>query len=194
MIEFVDGELISKSPSYAVIRAQGVGYRLIISLSTFDDLPPVGDPLRLWSHYQLREDEATLFGFSTLEERWLFQQLISVNGVGPKLAITMLSSARVEAIRHAVANGDSDRLKAIPKIGAKIAERIVLELKKKVQQVSPAGDGAVFSGTGSAVEQSIEALVALGFSHLEAERAVERARSKGASAVEELVKHSLRGS
>ncbi len=192
MIEFVEGELAVRSPSFAVVKCGGLGYRVTISLSTFDVLPPTGDSVRLWTHLQLRDEEVSLFGFASLEERWLFQQLISVNGVGPKLAITMLSAAKSDTIRRAVAEGDSATLKGIPKIGAKIADRIVLELKKKVGLESGDLTSPSFGGPGQGIREATDALVSLGFSRSEAERAVENAHKQGAGGTEELVKHALR--
>lgn len=194
MIEYLDGLLATKAPSHAVVDLNGVGYRGLISLATYDQLPAVGERVKLWTHLQIREEEQTLFAFASLEERWLFQHLISVNGVGPKLAITMLSSMRPDLLRAAVTSGDATRLKSIPKIGAKIAERIVLELKKKLGTASP--DFAMsqsLSGSGDILE-AVEALVSLGFTRLEAERAVQSAAERGATGTEELVKRSLRKS
>ncbi|MBU0509373.1 Holliday junction branch migration protein RuvA [bacterium] len=191
MIEFVEGVLTAKSPSHAVIQVGGIGLRGIISLSTYDDLPAIGQPFRLWTHLQVRDDELVLFAFSALEERWLFRHLITVNGVGPRLAMTVLSAARSETIRRAVADGDSDRLKSIPRIGAKIAERIVLELKKKLGEELPE-TAAMPGAVGSGVREAVDALCALGFTRNEAEKAVAGAAKRGAQGVEELVKQSLR--
>lgn len=192
MIEFLDGKLAIKAPAHAVIDIGGVGYRTFISLATYDQLPGVGERVKLWTHAQYREDEHILFAFFSLEERWLFEHLISVNGVGPKLAITMLSAMRPEAIRQAVTGGDAKRLQSIPKIGAKIAERIVLELKKKLGSELPEFAAADSFGESSDIMEAVDALTALGFSRLEAERAVHSAFEKGAVGAEELVKRSLR--
>jgi len=190
MIEFVEGALAAKTTSQAVVTVGGIGLKSMISLSTYDDLPAVGEKTRLWTHLQFREDELHLFGFSTREERQLFQHLISVNGVGPRLAMILLSAARPEVIRRAVAEGDSDRLKSVPRIGTKIAERIVLELKKKVGEEAP----ELAAGTGKAreVPQAVTALCALGFTRAEAEKAVDGALKRGGASVEELVKLALR--
>ncbi len=164
----------------------------MISLTTYDDLPAVGAEVKLWTIVQIREEEISVFGFSTLEERWLFQQLVTVNGVGPKLAITVLSASRPEMIRRAVAEGDSDRLKTIPRIGSKIADRIVLELKKKLGEELPEFTTSSAGGPASDIRSAVDALTALGFSRAEAEKAVDRARQRGATGVEELIKQSLR--
>ncbi len=192
MMDFVEGVLVTKSPSYAVVNCGGLGVKSIISLTTYDDLPGVGTKVLLWTYLQMREDELTLFGFSTQEERWMFQHLISVNGVGPKLGITMLSAAKADLLRRAISEGDSDRLKTIPKIGSKIADRIVLELKKKLGEEHPEFAMTSLSGPGGDIRAAVDALNALGFSRAEAEKAVENARKQGAAGVEELVKLSLR--
>jgi Holliday junction DNA helicase RuvA len=194
MIDFIEGILAVKSPSYAVIQAGGLGIRAHISLTTFEALPMVGEKVRLWSVLQLRDEELNLFAFSTQEERWIFQNLITVNGVGPKLAIVALSAARPDVIRQAVIAGDSARLRTIPRIGAKIAERIVLELKKKMGENAPDFVTQSSGSRGGDIQQAIDALCALGFSRMEAEKAVDGAVKRGATGIEELVKHSLRGS
>ena len=112
MIEFVEGRLTSKSPSSAVVQVGGLGLRAIISLNTYDDLPAPGEEVRLWTYFQIRDEEPVLFGFSTREERWLFENLISVNGVGPRLATTILSGAKSEVIRKALEQTRWNRKKA----------------------------------------------------------------------------------
>jgi Holliday junction DNA helicase RuvA len=192
MMDFVEGKLVAKSPSHVVVNCGGLGVRGIISLSTYDDLPSVGADVRLWTYLQMREDEITVFGFSTQEERWMFQHLISVNGVGPRLAITMLSAAKADLLRRAISEGDSDRLKTIPKIGSKIADRVVLELKKKLGEEHPEFAASAPTGPAGEIRAAVDALNALGFSRAEAEKAVDNARKQGATGVEELVKLSLR--
>jgi Holliday junction DNA helicase RuvA len=191
MIEFVEGVLTAKSPSTAVVQVGGLGLRGNISLNTYDDLPAVGKTVKLWTLLHLREEEFTLFAFSTLEERWLFQHLVSVNGVGPRLAMIMLSAAKAETIRRAVVEGDSDRLKSIPRIGSKIAERIVLELRKKLGEEIPEF-ATPPSGAGGEAAEAVRALCALGFTRADAEKAVDGAAKRGAQGVEGLVKFALR--
>jgi Holliday junction DNA helicase RuvA len=185
MMDFVEGSLVA-------IKCGGIGIRGIISLNTYDDLPAVNADVRLWTFLQIRDEEISVFAFSTQEERWLFQHLIAVNGVGPRLAITMLSAAKADIIRRAIAEGDSDRLKTIPRIGTKIADRIVLELKKKLGEGHPDFAMTPSSGPASDIRAAVDALNALGFSRTEAEKAVDSARKRGATSVEELVKLSLR--
>jgi Holliday junction DNA helicase RuvA len=193
MIDFIEGILAVKSPSSAVVQTGGLGLQAHISLSTYEDLPSTGESVRLWTVLQMREEELNLFAFSSREERWVFQHLISVNGIGPKLAIVALSAARPDVIRRAIVDGDAARLKAIPRIGTKIAERMVLELKKKFGQGAP--EFVSVSGgshTGGDVQQAVDALCALGFTRAEAEKSVDGAVKRGATGVEELVKLSLR--
>jgi Holliday junction DNA helicase RuvA len=192
MIEFIEGKLCAKSPSHVVVQVGGMGLRGIISLNTYDELPAMNEQVRLWTHLQIRDEEPVLFAFATQEERWLFQQLITVNGVGPRLAITMLSGAKSETIRKAVIDGNSDRLKSIPRIGAKIADRVVLELRKKLGESVPEFVSKSSDGKGNDVREAVDALGALGFTRVQAENAVEGALKRGAKSVEELVKLSLR--
>jgi len=191
MIDFVEGILVTKSPSQATVLVGGMGIRGNISLATYDELPVVGEEVRLWTHLQLREEELTLFAFATQEERWMFLHLITVNGVGPKLAMVALSAARAETIRRAIIEGDSDRLKSIPRIGSKIADRIVLELKKKLSEDAPRFETGV-SSKSDEIQQAVSALCALGFTRAEAEKSVDGALKRGGTGVEELVKLSLR--
>jgi Holliday junction DNA helicase RuvA len=194
MIEYIEGMLADKTPSAAVIDVGGVGFNCMISLSTFDELPQTGSKARLWTHLQIREEQPVLYGFAAVEERWLFRHLISVNGVGPKLAITILSGARAAVIREAIAHGDSGRLKSVRGIGAKIADRIVLELQKKLSMESPATPGVPLDAKSAALRQAIDALVALGIRQSEAENAVAETAKRGVTGVEELIKQSLRKS
>ena len=194
MIEYVEGLLADKSPSSAVIEVGGVGFGCMISLTTFDELPQAGSNAKLWTHLQIRDEQPVLYGFATVEERWLFRNLISVNGVGPKLAITILSGARAASIREAISQGDGGRLKAVRGIGAKTADRIVLELQKKMRMEGPTTPGVPIDAKSAALRQAIDALVALGIKQTEAESAVSESAKRGASGVEELIKQSLRKS
>lgn len=192
MIEFVEGILAEKTPSTAVVDVGGVGFGCMISLSTYDELSSVGSKQRLWTHLQMRDEQPLLFGFASLAERWLFRNLITVNGVGPKLAITILSGARSADIQRAIAGGDSARLKTVRGIGAKTADRIVLELQKKLSAEGPAITGIPVDAKTDSLRQAIDALVALGIKQSEAESAVSENAKRGVTGVEELIKQSLR--
>lgn len=192
MIEFVEGILAEKSPSTAVIDVGGVGFGCIISLSTYDELSAAGAPQRLWTHLQFRDEQPLLFGFASLAERWLFRNLITVSGVGPKLAITILSGARAGDIQRAVANGDSARLKSVRGIGAKTADRIVLELQKKFSTEGPVVMGTPLDAETDTLRQAVNALIALGIKQSEAEQAVSDTAKRGVTGIEALIKQSLR--
>jgi Holliday junction DNA helicase RuvA len=194
MIEFLEGIIAEKTPSTAVIDVGGVGFGCLISLSTYDELTAPGSKQRLWTHLQIRDEQPQLFGFASIEERWLFRNLITVNGVGPKLAITILSGARAADIRQAISEGDSARLKSVRGIGAKTADRIVLELQKKLSSEAPAITGVAADAKTDSIHQAVNALVALGIKQTEAEKAVSETAKRGVTGVEELIKQSLRKS
>lgn len=194
MIDYLKGKLAEKTPASCVIETGGVGMEAKISLSTFDELPKIEADAHLWTRMVVREDEILLFGFATREERWLFDHLISVSGVGPKLALTILSGARPELIRETVAVGDSARLRAMRGIGAKTADRIVLELSKKFSDGLPEWSLSKSSGPASAVRQARDALISLGLTLAEADKAIEHARQQGAVEVEDLIKSALKKS
>jgi holliday junction DNA helicase RuvA len=180
MITHVHGILAAKGPSQAVVEAGGVGYGLEIPFSTFGVLPEVGGEVKLLTHYHVREDAHKLFGFATEGERELFRQLISVSQIGPKVALNILSKVSVQDLVEIVATGDLGRLKGVPGIGPKIAERLVVELKGKLKGVEavPATKGAPrAAGTtrqGELRRDCYDALLALGYTDTQVIRALER--------------------
>lgn len=200
MITFLHGKLVEALPTQVIIDVNGVGYEVLIPLSSYDKLPSPGSELRLLTHLAVREDAHVLYGFMTPAERDLFRLLINtVSGIGPKIALNVLSGISVVAFRGAVANGDLKALSQISGIGKKTAERIIVELRDKV---GPAGAWEASSAQRalSAEDQKINdavlALIALGFKQVEAHDAV-----KGAVAllgpqagVEQLVRASLKKS
>lgn len=176
MIVHLNGILEVKDPARIVIDVAGVGYEVFIPLSTFDRLPAEGQPLKLLTHHEVREDAQLLFGFATKEERDLFELVIGVNGVGPKLGLAVLSGMSVGEMQLAVANGDAKRLASIKGIGKKTAERIVVELRDKVNPIEALANGkaagdAVKSGV---LRDAMLALTALGFSDDAARAKVEK--------------------
>jgi len=192
MIEFIAGELVELGPDYAVIDADGVGYRLWISSNTRFELSetPPGESVRLLTHLQWREEGPELYGFVDKAERELFRLLLGVNGIGPRLALQVLSGISPEGLRQAVLHGRSEELQRVRGIGKRIAERIVLELKDKLP---PVGVEAPMPTTAEA-ELAYEALRALGFTATEAHRALERAQAQAGSeglSTEELIKRAL---
>jgi Holliday junction DNA helicase RuvA len=174
MISFLDGELVEALPTQVVISVQGVGYLVQIPLSSFDHLPTVGERVRLLTHFVVREDAHLLFGFVTSAERDLFRLLIQhVTGVGPKMALALLSGMSVEQFKTAVVNGDLTALAKISGLGKKTAERIVLELKDKIG-VAAAWELGAAGGDDKRARGSdaVLALLSLGFRQVEAQKAV----------------------
>jgi holliday junction DNA helicase RuvA len=168
MIAFVHGTLVEALPTMAVIDVHGVGYELLIPLSSFDKLPPPGGEVKLLTHLAVREDAHTLYGFATTAERDLFRMLINlVSGIGPKIALNILSGVSAHAFRAAVAAADVKALSQISGVGKKTAERIVVELKDKLGLIST---GSVLAGTRAELPvgdqklaDATAALQALGF-------------------------------
>jgi len=198
MITFLHGKLVEALPTHVTVDVSGVGYEALIPLSSFDKLPPPGQPIRLLTQLVVREDSQTLYGFMSSEERDLFRLLINtVSGIGPKTALNVLSGISVTAFRGAVASGDLKSLSKISGVGKKTAERIVVELKDKIGMAG-AWEAASAKHGLSADEQRINdavlALVALGFKQVEAHDAVRGAQAVlGAQAtVEELVRVCLK--
>ena len=193
MIEHLSGELIDKNPTKAIISAGGVGYGVHISLATYEALPAVGQRAAIHVHLSVREDALTLFGFSTTAERDMFLLLTSVSGVGPKIAIGILSSTGIDVLRESISRGNSAALTRLPGIGKKIAERIALELRDKIGAIESGGQ---FGGGGIEVrEEALAALVALGYNRQAAERAIRGALKGGPDAeasVEALIKAALK--
>ena len=198
MIGFLRGTLAEALPTQVVVDVGGVGYEVLIPLSSFDRLPPLGREVRLLTHLAVREDAHVLYGFMTAGERDLFRLLIqTVSGIGPKLALNVLSGMTPTAFRGAVANGDVRALSQISGVGKKTAERIVVELKDKVGAAG-AWEASSAARTLSAADQKINdaalALMALGFKQVEAHDAVRAAQAVlGAeAAVEQLVRAALK--
>jgi Holliday junction DNA helicase RuvA len=176
MIAHLRGKLIHKQPGQAIVEASGVGYDVIISIPTFTALPPVGAEAALHIHTQVGEDQIALFGFLDREEKRLFERLITVSGVGPKLAVKMLSGLSPERTVQAIRGQDHAQLTHIPGVGKKLAERLVVELKDKLDDfaVAPAQPSA----QGPAVDDVLSALVNLGYQRVAAEKAIEQAISR----------------
>ena len=197
MISFLDGELVEALPTQVVISVQGVGYLVQIPLSSFEHLPAVGARLKLLTYFVVREDAHLLFGFLTAAERDLFRLLVQhVTGVGPKLALAVLSGMSVGQFKAAVVNGDINVLSKVSGLGKKTAERIILELKDKVG-VAAAWEMAA-SGRNdqqAKVNDAVLALLSLGFKQVEAQKAVREILSRAKTEeidTEELVRRALK--
>src|ERR1039457_2369207 len=172
MIAHLRGKLISKHPNQAIVEAAGVGYDVTIAVPTFSDLPALGSEVGLHIHTHVREDAIALFGFLRAHQKQLFEKLITVSGIGPKLAITILSGMATTDMVGAIRGNDFARLTRIPGIGKKTAERIGVELRDKLEGFGAAQPAV----THSAVEEDvISALSNLGYQRATAEKAVERA-------------------
>jgi len=179
MIAHLRGKLIYKEPGQAIVEAGGVGYDVVISVPTFTALPSLGAEASLHIHTRVSEDQIALFGFLEREEKRLFERLITVSGVGPKLAIKMLSGLPVERAVQAIRGQDHAQLVRIPGVGKKLAERLVLELKDKLDDfAAPPVQATV---RGAAAEDVLSALVNLGYQRVAAEKAIQQAVAKEAA-------------
>ena len=179
MIAHLRGKLIHKEPGQAIVEAAGVGYDVVISVPTFTALPGVGAETSLHIHTQVSEDQIALFGFLDREEKRLFERLIAVSGVGPKLAIKILSGLSPERTVQAIRAQDHAQLTRIPGVGKKLAERLVVELKDKLEDFAvPPTPSAV---AGPAVDDVLSALTNLGYQRPAAEKAIEQSVAKDKS-------------
>jgi Holliday junction DNA helicase RuvA len=169
VIAFLRGKLLEKEPSRLVIDVNGVGYEVFVPLTTFTSSPNAGSDVAVEIHTHVREDTIALFGFSSRQERRVFERLISISGIGPKLAITILSGGSVEGLVGAIRHGDLARLTSIPGVGKKTAERIVMELKDKLQEFAAEAPKPVVE------TDVVSALQNLGYPQAIAEGAVRRA-------------------
>jgi holliday junction DNA helicase RuvA len=186
MIAHLRGTLLEKHPNQAVVEAGGVGYDVTVPISTFSALPETGAEVRLRIHTHVREDAISLFGFATGEEKMLFEKLISVGGIGPKLAITVLSGLAAPDLIAAIRGGQVDRLVRVPGVGKKTAERMVLELREKLPAGAAEAAAAAALPGGKAVLNGLEqdvvsALLNLGCTPAAAETAVRKAKEAGAA-------------
>ncbi|HBE73926.1 MAG TPA: Holliday junction branch migration protein RuvA [candidate division Zixibacteria bacterium] len=193
MYHHIKGTLVSKNPAEAVIEAGGVGYLLRISLNTYQALPEAGNQTRLLCHLHVKEDAHQLYGFAAERERQAFRIMIGISGVGPKLAMTVLSRLSPHDLEQAVAQQDMTMLTSISGVGRKTAERLLIELKGRLAEAVVDGLPAV-KGQAAPGDPAAEALMTLGLSLPEARSAVERARSKlGAGAdIGQLVREALK--
>ncbi len=177
MIAHLRGQIFAKTPSAVILDCGGVGYELAISVTTYTELGEAGAQAALHVHTHVREDALLLFGFKELTEKRLFEKLLTISGIGPKLAITVLSGISPERLVGAIRGGDHATLTRVPGIGKKTAERVVLELKDKLDDIAgyaPASEPAKPS-LGAAAEDVLSALVNLGYARPVAQKAVESA-------------------
>jgi len=195
MIAFLKGRLVQRDPTFVVVDVQGVGYQLQISLQTFSEIKEQ-ENVMLYTHLNIREDAHVLFGFSSLTEKKLFQQLISVNGVGPSTAIIMLSYLNSNELKTAIVREDAASLQAIKGIGGKTAQRVIIELKDKLKKESwEESQPAISLGPHNTMRnEALSALLTLGLPKAAAEKSVDTVLKKSGNTItlEDLVKQALK--
>ena len=197
MIAHIQGLLHFKSPEYLVIDVDGIGYQVHVPLSTFYDLPQVGSTVSLHIHTHVREDALQLYGFQSPEEKALFVRLMSISGIGPRLAVNILSGISPAELVESLGHNNLARLISIPGVGRKTAERIMLELRDKLTALAPSHDATAPAKTAADEamnEDALSALVNLGYKKGVAQQAIENARKRleGEITLETLLKESLR--
>lgn len=191
MIAYIKGKLIEKNPTYTIVESQGIGYYIHNSLHTFSQISDKED-IKLYTHLHIREDAHSLYGFYTPTERNVFRQLISVSGVGVGTAMVMLSSMTPEEIQHAIASADVALIKKVKGIGAKTAERVIVDLRDKILKTT---DITIISDSNNNTirEEALSALDVLGFSRKQTERIIENLfKENPTSDVENLIKKALK--
>jgi len=197
MYRYLEGKLTVKNPAQVVIDVSGVGYELFIPLSTYQQLPPENEGVRLLTHFHVREDVQKLFGFFTEEERDLFRTLLSVSGIGPKVALTILSGIGIPELKAALVQGKPDVLTRVSGVGRKTAERLIVELreriviqdKERMEETLGASEG-----TSEILHVGLGALTQLGYKQFDARKAIEKVMKKQGPdlAVEELIREALK--
>ncbi|KAA5827786.1 Holliday junction branch migration protein RuvA [Algibacter amylolyticus] len=191
MITHIQGKLTEKNPTHVVIDCNGVGYMLNISLHTYSQLPD-GELLKLYTHLQVKEDSHTLYGFSSIGEREVFRLLISVSGIGSSIARTMLSSLTPKQLREGIASGDVALIQSVKGIGAKTAQRVILDLKDKILKIYDIDDVSMPQGNTNK-DEALSALEVLGFVKKQAERVVDKIMIGHPDAdVETIIKQALK--
>jgi holliday junction DNA helicase RuvA len=194
MIGFLKGRLASKQPPSLMVDVNGVGYELEAPMSTFYGLPATGEPVALYTHLVVRDDAHILFGFGTEGERRLFRGLLKVSGVGPKIALGILSGASVDDFLHIIEMEDIAMLTRIPGVGRKTAERVIIEMRDSVQKFMPAtkeGAMPLSAAAASPQNEAFAALVALGYKPPEATRLLKTADEPGLSTTE-IIRRALK--
>jgi holliday junction DNA helicase RuvA len=194
VIASVSGKVLVRRADHVVVDANGVGYRLAVSAETMKSVPAAGRETTLHAHLVARDDSFALFGFASEEERDLFLALTSVSGVGPKVALAVLSGGAPRDLLRAIATGDAKRFQAVPGIGKRTAERIIVELKDKVAGELEASDTTPVAAPGDSRGEAREGLLGLGYTPVEAERLLDAAASSAGvdAPAEELVATALR--
>ena len=200
VISYIRGMLAEKAGDMIVVEAGQVGFGIRVPMTVLESLPPLGEEVRIYTHMQVKEDDMSLYGFLNRQDLEMFRQLIGVNGIGPKGALAILSARRPDDLRLAILTGDARAISRAPGIGAKTAQRIILDLKDKVSaeemiasMEAEKGTGAVAAPlAGEASREAVEALVALGYSNLEASKAVKSVQTTEDMDAEAVLKASLK--
>ncbi|MFN3579838.1 MAG: Holliday junction branch migration protein RuvA [Pseudomonas sp.] len=199
MIGRLKGILLEKQPPHIVLDVQGVGYELDAPMSTFYKLPALGESVTLHTHMVVREDAQLLYAFAEKRERELFRELIRLNGVGPKLALALMSGLEVDELIRAVQAQDTSALVRVPGVGKKTAERLLIELRDRFKawetlpgSFKPLAAGAATAGPASNSADAVSALISLGYKPQEASRAIAAVDEEGLSS-EELIRRALKG-
>jgi len=192
MIGSLRGRIASKTPPQLTVEVGGLGYELEAPMSTFFHLPGVGEEVRLLTHLVVREDAHVLYAFATEEERRLFRSLIRVSGVGPKIALALLSGISVSAFIQCVRNEDIAALTRVPGVGRKTAERLIVEMRDRLAAPHPTHETPATAGAASPEDEAYGALVALGYRPAEATRLL-KAAGPGTHSTEELIRRALQG-
>lgn len=202
MISFIKGELAEMDVNTIIVEAGGIGYELTATKAVLDELPPIGTQIKVYTYLQVKEDGVALFAFVSKRELAMFKQLITVNGIGPKGAVAILSSITVEDLSFAILSGDAKTISATPGIGKKTAEKLILELKDKVTleldidyektNVKKTDSSPARSRINAIKEEASEALVALGYSKTEALKTIGRVEVHEDMTIEELLKLTLK--
>lgn len=206
MIAFVKGPLIGVEEDIIVVEAGGVGLEIRVPLSVLEQLPAIGKEVTIDTYFQVREDGMSLYGFLNRQDKIMFKQLLGVNGVGPKAALGILSTLRPDDLRMAIISGDAKAISRAPGIGAKTAQRVILDLKDKVSMdqvteswLQSGGGGTAASeaenaaaGLAGAAREAVQALVVLGYSNLEASKAVKKVELLEGMTTEDVLKASLK--
>ncbi|MDO5416513.1 MAG: Holliday junction branch migration protein RuvA [Lachnospiraceae bacterium] len=211
MISFVRGILNSMEEDAIVVETGGVGLEIRVPLSVLEQLPAIGEEVKIHTYFQVREDGMNLYGFLSRQDKQMFKQLLGVNGIGPKAALGILSTLRPDDLRMAILSEDAKAISKAPGVGAKTAQRIILDLKDKVSMDqltehwlsangagagSGAGDAdgssAALTGLAGAAKEAVQALTALGYSNMEASRAVKKVELTEGMTTEDVLKASLK--
>lgn len=195
MIGFIRGKLVSKTPPQLLIDVQGVGYEVEAPMTTFYNLPALGEELQLFTHLVVREDAHILFAFSTEADRLMFRSLIKVNGVGPKMALTILSGQTAEEFHRSIHNADVQALVRLPGVGKKTAERLIIEMRDRLPTSIHSEDGEGVSShqvVNNPKQEAISALCSLGYKPQDAKKMVQPISAQDKSC-EEIIKIALQG-